>query len=172
MEMGPSEPFASFATDYAHAPPAFAESFEALHRVRASTFDTLHSWPDRAPAEHLLPHADAVDDTDGEPWRVVGRGFTLLGGFERGLLYAYVSEEDPFFFVFGSLRQRAPDAFESESAALLLASQESAVIRRTRGEVRMVGALRCAAVCRRCHDCTDGALLGAFSYTFREMADD
>lgn len=153
------------------APPAFAESFEALHRVRTTAFEALHAWPERASARHLLPFADTVDDTNGEPWRLVYPGFALLGGFGQGPHCVYLSEDDPYDFAFASLPRREPDAFEREAAEALLEGG-ALVMQRPGGEVRMLGALRCTAACVRCHDGPPGALLGAFSYTFREMADD
>ena len=62
------------------------------------------------------------------------------------------------------LPTRALDTFEVESVEALQRGDDL-IIRSGHGHIRMLGALRAANQCVKCHDCDRGYLLGAFSYT-------
>lgn len=76
---------------------------------------------------------------------------------------AYVSKNLPQMDELGDAPTRPLDAFE-QNALKRLQSEEDLVTDEAADRIRMVGSLRAAKDCTRCHSVRRGELLGAFSY--------
>jgi hypothetical protein len=76
---------------------------------------------------------------------------------------AYVSNNLPKMDELRDAPTRPLDAFEQEALAALQQGEDLMLEGRP-GHMRMLGSLRAAKQCLRCHQVSRGALLGAFSY--------
>jgi hypothetical protein len=154
-------------------PPAYTESFASLHEGRLEALRLAHGLGDRMDPDTLLPYADTVDAGDAEPWRLTIPGYRMvLVRGEQGNVVV-TSERAPFDFAFGSLPLRELDEFERAALARIEAGEDLVVEKSPGMQVRMLGAIRAEGQCRTCHKTTaDGALMGAYSYHFKEMPDD
>lgn len=78
----------------------------------------------------------------------------------------YVSEHLPAMEELAEARTRPTNAFESEAIAKLRRGEEIVTDAKP-DQLRMVGAIRAVAECKKCHQVQLGSLLGAFSYRFQ-----
>lgn len=77
----------------------------------------------------------------------------------------YVSDELPAMDKLKGAATRTPDSFEEESLESLRRGNDLEV-QKSDNAMRMVGSLRAASTCLKCHEAERGELLGAFSYRF------
>ncbi len=87
----------------------------------------------------------------------------LVSLLKFGAARVYVSDELPAMDQLKNAETRTLDPFEEESLEALRDGKDLEV-RRSETEIRMLGSLRAADVCLKCHEVKRGDLLGAFSY--------
>jgi hypothetical protein len=100
-------------------------------------------------------------------WRL--RTLDLVGIVVHAQPVAYVSDYLPRMEELAKAPKRPLDAFESR-ALDALRSGKLLVAEEFPGRMKALGALRATKQCIDCHDCQQGRLLGAFSYTFDAKA--
>lgn len=101
---------------------------------------------------------------DIERWAV--RKVELVGILMHETPVAYVTEAKklPTMADVANAKTRELTDFESKGLKQLAAGKDAVVVDATTNQVRMVGAIRMAQACLKCHDGSRGDLLGAFSY--------
>jgi hypothetical protein len=87
----------------------------------------------------------------------------LIGLLKYDRPIAYVSNNLPKMDELRDAPTRPLDAFEQKSLAALQQG-EDLMVERSPDHMRMIGSLRAAKQCLRCHQVSRGTLLGAFSY--------
>ncbi len=99
-----------------------------------------------------------------EKWAV--RKVELIGLLMHDSPVAYVNPDNklPTMAAVKEAKTREVTAFESSGLKDLAAGKEVVVVEATTNQVRMVGAIRMAGACVKCHEGSRGDLLGAFSY--------
>jgi len=96
-----------------------------------------------------------------KPWKIIR--LELLGLILEDRPRVYVTAALPRMQEISGVPTRSPDAFESAGLAKLLGGDELFINATTDG-VSMLGAIRIAQQCIKCHGGVRGNLLGAFSY--------
>jgi hypothetical protein len=81
----------------------------------------------------------------------------------------YLSEHLPRMDELREAKTRPPSSFESAALADLQ-SGEDLKVQTTANRLRMLGSIRAVEQCLQCHQVKRGDLLGAFSYQFRNDA--
>lgn len=165
-------------------PVAVEPENESLHRTRLAEFFNRErtGWviePRRAAG--FLAHrfkerrvADVVNEKhtyiDSVPWRL--ERIELVGLLLHREPVVYESPDLPDLAELATYTTRPLDQFETTWLPSLRAGEE-VVVARVGGDPRMLGAIRAADSCLKCHDVERGTLLGAFSYAFSDPnADD
>ena len=126
-----------------------------------------------APEARRLPDRDnPVKDKDGrvlryptkEQWLV--RGVELISLLTHETPVAYVNPEKqlPTVAAVKDAKTRALTEPESRALKELAGGKDVVVLDAVTNQVRMVGAIRMAAACMKCHEGSRGDVLGAFSY--------
>jgi hypothetical protein len=115
---------------------------------------------------------EPIKDKDGEiieyplieRWAV--RRVELIGLLMHDTPVVYLNPENKLPTMAGAkgAKTRAPTAFESGGLRDLSAGKETVILDATTNQVRMVGAIRMANACTKCHEGARGDLLGAFTY--------
>lgn len=93
------------------------------------------------------------------------KSLDLVGMLKHDAPVVYVSEKLEMTKL-KELPTRSLDFFELAGLEELQKGKE-VFVRGKEGTIRLLGAVRAAKQCQSCHDCTEGTLLGAFSYTLR-----
>jgi hypothetical protein len=119
-------------------------------------------FKDRRHVAGFRPHRFSRLPEAGEPWAV--RRVDLVGLLLHQEPVAYVSENLPRMGELGEAPTRSLDGFEAFGLERLRRG-EDLVAGEAAGRVRMLGAIRNATQCVRCHGGARGDLLGAFSYS-------
>jgi hypothetical protein len=130
--------------------------------------------PKAAPALHAAPlvivgedpilFKDAMRKLKEKDWDI--KTLDLIGLVKHEHPVAYVSEKLLEMKKLKDTPTRLLDFFEL--AGLEELNKGEALFIRSKDEtIRMLGALRATGECVRCHQCDEGTLLGAFSYTLR-----
>jgi hypothetical protein len=132
---------------------------------------TLEGTPD-AYARKRHDEKNPTKDKDGritgypvvERWAV--RKVELIGLLMHDSPVVYLNSENrlPTMADVKDAQTRAPIEFESNALKDLAAGKEAVFVAATTNQVRMVGAIRMAEACTKCHDGKQGDLLGAFTY--------
>jgi hypothetical protein len=99
-----------------------------------------------------------------KPWKITR--IELVGLLLEDRPRVYVTETLPRMQDMRGVPTRSPDAFESAGLERLLGGDEL-YIRDLADGIRMLGAIRSAQQCIKCHGGERGALLGTFSYGLR-----
>ncbi len=163
----------------------------SFHTATAHEFARPDSWglvKDKKEVAGFLPHAlrfapnehyrrrvdreNPIKNKDGnvtgypdiERWAV--RKVELVGILMHDSPVAYVTESKklPTMADVANAKTRELTDFESKGLKQLAAGKDAVVVDATTNQVRMVGAIRMAQACLKCHDGSRGDLLGAFSY--------
>jgi hypothetical protein len=100
-----------------------------------------------------------------ETWRI--ERLELVSLLKHDEPVAYLSQRLPRMQDLQETKIRSLDAFEKEA---LLALQQGADLKvdQASSRIQMVGSVRAAQQCLKCHNAERGDLLGAFSYTLRK----
>lgn len=132
---------------------------------------TLEFLPD-GHVRRRLDQANPIKDKAGkvieyplvERWAV--RKVELIGLLMHDAPVAYINADNklPTMAAVKDSKTRELSEFESSGLKDLAAGKEVVVVAATTNQVRMVGAIRMAAACMKCHDGNRGDLLGGFSY--------
>jgi hypothetical protein len=170
--------------------PATA-ALASFHTATAHEFARPDSWglvKDKKQVAGFLPHAlafapsqsdrrrlDRENPTKDETGRVTGypeierwavRKVELVGILMHDSPVVYVTESQklPTMADVANAKTRELSDFEAKGLKQLAAGKDAVVVDATTNQVRMVGAIRMAQACLKCHDGARGDLLGAFSY--------
>lgn len=132
---------------------------------------TLQGTPDIRPRSRY-DQANPVKNKEGgiisyplvERWAV--RKVELIGLLVHDAPVVYLNPENtlPTMADAGKFKTRELSHFESSSLKDLAAGKTIVAVDATVNQVRMVGAIRMAEACLKCHEGKRGDLLGAFSY--------
>jgi hypothetical protein len=118
--------------------------------------------------DHERPIKDAAGKVTGYPlierW-AVGR-VELIGLLMHESPVAYLNPDGklPSMAAVKEAKTRGLTEFESNGLKDLAAGKEVVAVDAATNQLRMVGAIRMAGACQKCHDGKPGDLLGAFSY--------
>jgi hypothetical protein len=98
--------------------------------------------------------------------RWAARKVELIGLLIHESPVAYLNAEGKLPTMTGAkdAKTRALTEFEADALKKLAAGKEVVSVDAATNQVRMVGAIRMAGACLKCHDGKAGDLLGAFSY--------
>jgi hypothetical protein len=160
------------------------DALRSLHRRGLADFTNPDSWGlvrDREKAAGFLPHhfrelpslVEKRNDSAGqvvkpaavrERWALSRLELVSLLTHETPVVY--VSEHLPSMRELKKSETRELHPHEEESLKAL-AKGENLVVEATTNRVRMVGGIRAAGQCLKCHEGKRGELLGAFSYELR-----
>jgi hypothetical protein len=161
-----------------------------FHNHTAYEFARPDSWglvKDKTQVAGFLPHTlefvpeygrrrydpeNPTKDKDGEITghalieRWVVRKVELIGLLMHDAPVVYLNPENKLPTMAGARdsKTRALTEFESGGLRDLSAGKEIVVVDATTNQIRMVGAIRMASACTKCHEGARGDLLGAFTY--------
>ncbi len=136
-------------------------------------FRQMPAWPDE---EHIRRYAESSRAPRNEPqapqpsnappsrWKVTR--LELVGLLLHQEPRVYESDQLPRMEELEKYSTRSLNTFEAESLKKLRAGEQLAS-HADLNEIRMLGALRAAHQCMKCHQVPRGTLLGAFSYTLQ-----
>lgn len=96
--------------------------------------------------------------------RWVVRKLDLIGLLMHDEPVAYVTEGLPSMKAAKDAQTRELETFEKDALKTLAGGEATVVTESTTNHIRMVGAIRMAEACLKCHEGKRGDLLGAFSY--------
>lgn len=149
------------------AGPVYVEDAHALHSALVAALAQYDGSP-HSP-EIILSYADAFP-YHGASWGIALGGRALMLS-RAGTVEVRDKRPDPHATL-SAPETRAASPWE-QAAWRALAGGEVLVTHFVAHDMRMVGALRNAPGCVHCHDtAAPDALLGAWAYTFTEIADD
>lgn len=116
----------------------------------------------------FFPHqfSRLPDRLEKHPWQISRLELVSLLKHDEPLVY--VSHHLPDMEHLADAPTRPLNAFES-SALEKLRTEQDVVIRDGGNKIRMVGSLRAATSCLKCHSVQRGELLGAFSYDISRL---
>src|SRR5262249_368563 len=120
--------------------------------------------PPNVPPGVILVPAKGVAPTKKKNWEI--KALDLVGVVMHEQPVVYVSEKLPDMNKLKETPTRQLDYFELAGLEKLHKGEEL-FVRGKEDTIRMLGAVRAAGKCLKCHDVPDGTLLGAFSYTLR-----
>jgi len=145
----------------------FVDSLEAGHQKHLKQL-ALYA-PEQEDDALIVHYADAFE-RDGGAWGFAGEGMYLVLT-DGETAYAVDGPADPHAPVVGARAQRPLDAFEQSAWNAL---RDGATIYEDwqGATLRAMGAIHVERSCRVCHAEPEGALIGAYGYRFREIADD
>ena len=174
---GPTLPsvvaLASFHTSTAHefARPDSWGLVKDKSQVAGFQPHTLEFVPDghaRRRFDTEKPTKDKAGNVTGYPLveRWAARRVELIGLLVHESPVVYLNPEGklPTMAAAKEAKTRALTAFESDGLKDLAAGKEFVSVDAATNQVRMVGAIRMAGACTKCHDGRPGDLLGAFTY--------
>jgi len=170
-------------------PSTFALTF--FHADATHEFTRPDSWgllKDKKQVAGFLPHTlklapstwarerhdekNPIKDKDGkitsypliERWAV--RKVELIGLLmhEKPVVYLNEGNKLPTMAAVKEAKTRELERFETDALKELAAGKEAVHVAATVNQVRMVGAIRMAESCMKCHEGKQGDLLGAFTY--------
>ena len=152
--------------DLAPAPVQVAPGFDFLMAHDDNTLDFLNPVDfgyirDRDHVAGFRPHQFHDNPKAPPRWRVTR--LELVGLLKYDEPEVYLSADLPRMDELSQAPARPPDAFERE-ALVKLRDGEDLVVQEALRQMRMLGSIRAAYQCLRCHDVRRGELLGAFSY--------
>ena len=146
----------------------YAASLEGLHQNMLRQL-ALYTGAPRAD-DALMAYYSNAFERNGASWELADGTPDLLVN-HAGTLKVHEQTRDPHHRNTPEAAARAPDAFERRAWTRLQAGQ-SLVLDNTAYPTRAVGGIRAARPCLDCHDVPENTPLGAYSYLFREIADD
>ncbi len=122
-----------------------------------------HQMGMRNPDESQNTYFDPL--TSLSKWKLAS--IELIGLLVHDKTVVYMTENLPRMDEAKTAPKRDPDEFET-AGLKAIASGKELYFGRSRDEpiLRMIGGIRAVKSCISCHECRNGELLGAFSYTF------
>lgn len=140
---------------------ASPESMGLISRRRVAAGFQAHHFTRMPGSEEL------VSPTTNERWLITR--LELVSLLKQGKPAVYVSDHLPRMAELQHARVRPLTPFEDDALKLLRKGEDTAVAANA-NQIRMVGAIRAAKQCLRCHTAERGELLGAFTYHLQRDA--
>ena len=146
----------------------YAASLQALHD---NMLRQLALYEGAAQAEDaLMMYYSNAFERNGASW-ALAEGTPDLVFQEAGAVRVRVQTRDPHAPNATARGHRDADSFERHAWGRVAAGAPL-VLDETAYPLRALGAIRAKARCLECHQVAEDAVLGAYSYRFREIADD
>lgn len=151
--------------------PETLEEGTNAHRSASWLFLDVRQWGHVVDREHVvgfqphhiaeIPHTGQLYTGEIRRWKIAQLELVSLLKYETPRVY--VSSHLPDLRELAEVTTRKLNSFESMSLPQL-EEERNLVIEDSSTRIRMLGALRASTSCLECHHCSEGALLGAFSY--------
>jgi hypothetical protein len=118
---------------------------------------------DRRHVSGFVPHGIRADALEPKPEKPHVRTVDLVGLVVHPEPVVYVSSDLPDMEELAKIPRRPLDRFETNGLEAF-AKGEPIFARKTASGIRVLGPIRAASSCTKCHGCERGQLLGALSY--------